>query len=64
MSSMYLYWARQSSEEFSALETSCIAISFLSGAARSDVTAAAAGEAAASASPHETTSAAPARASL
>src|SRR5262245_10821786 len=36
MSSMYLYWARQSSEEFSALDTSCIAMSFLRGSARSE----------------------------
>src|SRR5690242_3706016 len=35
MSSMYLYWAFQSSEEFSALETSFIAISFFAGADRS-----------------------------
>lgn len=34
MSSMYAYCARQSSEEFSALETSCIAMSFLAGASR------------------------------
>src|SRR5882724_7818847 len=34
MSSMYLNWARQSSEEFSALETSFIAISFLAGSSR------------------------------
>src|SRR5215470_12125855 len=40
MSWMYLYWAFQSSEEFSALETNSIAISFLSGADRSEVTAA------------------------
>src|SRR3954470_14234131 len=40
MSSMYLYWAFQSSEEFSALDTSFMAISFFAGssspAARSD----------------------------
>src|SRR2546423_12555825 len=35
MSSMYLYCAFQSSEEFSALETSFIAISFFAGAERS-----------------------------
>src|SRR3569833_413376 len=35
MSSMYLYWARQSSEEFSALETTCMAMSFSCGAVRS-----------------------------
>src|SRR3954463_15855749 len=35
MSSMYLYCAFQSSEEFSALETSSIAISFLRGSLRS-----------------------------
>ncbi len=28
---MYLYWAFQSSEEFSALDTSCMAISFFAG---------------------------------
>src|SRR5689334_1925908 len=37
MSSMYLYCAFQSSDEFSALETSYIAISFLAGAERSPV---------------------------
>ena len=31
MSSMYLYCAFQSSEEFSALETSCMAMSFFAG---------------------------------
>jgi hypothetical protein len=35
MSSMYLYYAFQSSEEFSALETSSIAYSFLRGSVRS-----------------------------
>jgi len=35
MSSMYLYWARQSRAEFSALETSSIAISFFRGSVRS-----------------------------
>src|SRR5690348_7335713 len=35
MSSMYLYWAFQSSEEFSALDTSCIAMSFLCASNRS-----------------------------
>ena len=35
MSSMYLYCAFQSSEEFSALDTSCIAMSFLRGSVRS-----------------------------
>src|ERR1043165_9754786 len=35
MSSMYLYCAFQSSDEFSALETSSIAISFLRGSVRS-----------------------------
>src|SRR2546430_12667197 len=35
MSSMYLYCAFQLSEEFSALETSSIAISFLRGSVRS-----------------------------
>ncbi len=34
MSSMYLYWAFQSSEEFSALETIFIAISFFAGSSR------------------------------
>ena len=34
MSSMYLYCARQSSEEFSALETSSLAISFMRGSVR------------------------------
>src|SRR5689334_24677857 len=34
MSSMYAYCAFQSSEEFSALDTSCIAMSFLCGSAR------------------------------
>src|SRR3954454_1775886 len=37
MSSMYLYCAFQSSDEFSALETSFIAISFFAGAERSPV---------------------------
>src|SRR5258705_3162239 len=35
MSSMYLYCAFQSSEEFSAEDTSCIAMSFLRGSNRS-----------------------------
>src|SRR5258705_7371313 len=35
MSSMYLYCAFQSSEEFSAEDTSCIAMSFLRGSVRS-----------------------------
>src|SRR5689334_21685137 len=46
MSSMYLYWAFQSSEEFSALETSFMAISFFAGSS-SPVARAAVGAAAA-----------------
>lgn len=34
MSSMYWYWAFQSSEEFSALDTSFMAISFFAGSSR------------------------------
>jgi len=34
MSSMYLYCAFQSSDEFSALQTICIAISFFAGSSR------------------------------
>src|SRR5689334_23184097 len=35
MASTYLYCARQSSDEFSLLDTSCIAMSFLRGSNRS-----------------------------
>src|SRR4051812_6067803 len=34
MSSMYLNWARQSSDEFSAAETICMATSFFAGSSR------------------------------
>ena len=37
---MYLNWARQLSEEFSALDTSCMAMSFLCGSVRSTARAA------------------------
>src|SRR5690349_9132139 len=40
MSSMYLYCAFQSRVEFSALDTSCIAMSFLRGSVRSTAAAA------------------------
>ncbi|CAM5297573.1 hypothetical protein SPARM206S_00836 [Streptomyces parvulus] len=42
MSSMYRYCARQSSEEFSALDTSCMAISFFAGSSSPETRAGAA----------------------